>query len=213
MTQGDFRENVQYEAVKTAREDTALNEVHRPVPPPRGRNFNIFTLLLIVGGVVVVVVLALMVLQFVSPSTSTPTTSDAIKNGAGNVQPSATVVGQNDPAIYWQTIQTQTAQGLHMSVSDLKSSLQSGSNTSKMSHSGSGNVLSTVATEHNVSPDQLRTIELNAIQAGCDKLVSQSALTQQEADQRMQTARSWDQNMLDSDVLNAFLNDGQTPKQ
>jgi hypothetical protein len=109
-------------------------------------------------------------------------------------------VGQPDPPIYWQTIEENIAQGLHLTVAQVKARLQPppGQRDSLgIAH---------VASEQEISEAQLRVIEINAIQKGHILLVRMGILTQQESDLGMQRIRDWDQATLDEHVTGWFLN-------
>ena len=109
--------------------------------------------------------------------------------------------GQPDPPIYWQTIEENIAQGLHLTVVQVKARLQPppGQRDSLgIAH---------VASEQGISEAQLRPIEINAIQKGHDLLVRMGILTLQGSNQGMQTIRHWDQATLDDHVTGWFLND------
>ncbi|HEX4205256.1 MAG TPA: hypothetical protein VHZ51_13910 [Ktedonobacteraceae bacterium] len=108
--------------------------------------------------------------------------------------------GQPDPPIYWQTIEETIAQGLHLTVAQVKGGLQPppGQRDSLgIAH---------VASEQGISEAQLRIIEIDAIQKGHNVLVRMGILTQQGSDQGMQTIRHWDQATLDDHVTGWFLN-------
>jgi len=131
--------------------------------------------------------------------------------GPGIAQP--TVPGQNDPRIYWDTIQAQFAQGIHLSVSEAQQKLQAANAQTKSQHSTDpGAPVSTVAQQQGISTDQLRRIEIGAIQQGCTQLVRQGTLTQEQADQRVQIAQSWDQSTLNQYILRAFNINQSTQK-
>ncbi len=70
---------------------------------------------------------------------------------------------------YGMGVATDVAQGLHLSVDQLKAQLQSGKS------------LSTIATAQHVSADQLHTIVTNAIQSALSKAISAGDLTQAQA--------------------------------
>ncbi|HEY0754344.1 MAG TPA: hypothetical protein VGD98_10310 [Ktedonobacteraceae bacterium] len=108
--------------------------------------------------------------------------------------------GQPDPPIYWQTIEENIAQGLHLTLAQAKASLQpppGERNSLGIEH---------VASKQGVSTAQLRIIEINAIQKGHDLLVKMGILTKQGSDQGMQTIKQWDQATLDDHVTGWFLN-------
>lgn len=70
---------------------------------------------------------------------------------------------------YLPTVASQVAQGLHMTVDQLKAQLQAGKS------------LSDIATAQGVSSSQLHTLVTNAIQNAVNKAVSDGNLTQQQA--------------------------------
>ena len=75
---------------------------------------------------------------------------------------------------YLPGVATQVAQGLHMTVYQLKAQLQSGKS------------LSDIATAQGVSATQLQTLVTSAIQSAVNKAVSDGNLTQQQATNIMQ---------------------------
>ncbi len=89
---------------------------------------------------------------------------------------------------YLPTVANQVAQGLHMSVDQLKTQLQSGKS------------LSDIASAQGVSSSQLQTIVTNAIQNAVNKAVSDGNLTQQQATNIMQMLQK------NPGVLNRLLN-------
>jgi polyhydroxyalkanoate synthesis regulator phasin len=89
---------------------------------------------------------------------------------------------------YLPGVATQVAQGLHMTVDQLKAQLQSGKS------------LSEIATAQGVSSAQLQTLVTNTIQSTVTKAVSDGNLTQQQATNIMQMLQK------NSGVLNHLLN-------
>jgi polyhydroxyalkanoate synthesis regulator phasin len=75
---------------------------------------------------------------------------------------------------YQSDIESQVAQGLHLTPAQLKADLQSGQS------------LSQIATAQHVSASQLHTIVLNAIQSALNKAVAAKSITQQQATNFMQ---------------------------
>jgi polyhydroxyalkanoate synthesis regulator phasin len=75
---------------------------------------------------------------------------------------------------YLPAVANQVAQGLHMTVDQLKAQLQSGKS------------LSDITTAQGVSSSQLQTLATNAIQSAVTKAVSDGNLTQQQATNIMQ---------------------------
>ena len=89
---------------------------------------------------------------------------------------------------YLPSVATQVAQGLHMTVDQLKAQLQSGKS------------LSDIATAQGVSSSQLQTLVTNTIQSTVTKAVSDGNLTQQQATNIMQMLQK------NPGVLNHLLN-------
>ena len=89
---------------------------------------------------------------------------------------------------YLPSVATQVAQGLHMTVDQLKAQLQSGKS------------LSDIATTQGVSSSQLQTLVTNTIQSTVTKAVSDGSLTQQQATNIMQMLQK------NPGVLNHLLN-------
>jgi hypothetical protein len=182
--------------------------------PQRRSRRGLAALLLLLGCVIIVGVVAIVAWQALaqhtpSPSLSAPGTNEPTKgNATGNALPP----GWNDPAIYWQTIRTQVAQGLHLSATQITAQLQAAgvtstatpASTSKNVAPDPGAPMTNLAAQQGISTDQLRTLELNALQTACNTMVTQGKLTQADADQRMQVFRSWDQGTLNWYVMHAF---------
>ncbi len=171
-------------------------------------------LLLLLGGVLIIGVIAIVAWQVLLPhlpstGSSAAGTSTSSRKGDNN---SATPPGWNDPAIYWQTIREQIAQGLHLSVAQVTANLQAAGATSTATPSTNKNAASpdpgapmtAVAAQQGITTEQLRTIELNALQKACDVMVAQGKLTQTEANQRMQMFEGWDQGTMNWYVMHAF---------
>ena len=79
---------------------------------------------------------------------------------------------------YLPAVANQVAQGLHMTVDQLKTQLQSGKS------------LTDIATAQGVSASQLHTLVINAVQNAVNKAVSDGNLTQQQATNIMQMLQS-----------------------
>jgi hypothetical protein len=155
--------------------------------------------LLVGGGVLVVGVILLLAWQGFAPHAPTSQSS------AGSVTSTAAAPksgqGEGDPPIYWQTIEEQIAEGLHLTVAQVKARLQ------PPPGQRDGPSIAVIAAQQGIPQAQWRSIEINAIQKGHDLLVSMGYLTQQGSDQGMQTIRNWDQATLDDHVTRWFLND------
>ncbi|HTK06274.1 MAG TPA: hypothetical protein VL485_03820 [Ktedonobacteraceae bacterium] len=200
-------------------EHTQRSTSHEPTNllqnrPQRRSRRGPAALLLRLGGVIIVCVIAIVTWQALaqhtpSPGSSAPGTNVPTK---GNDNGNAVPPGWNDPAIYWQTIRTQVAQGLHLSEAQISAQLQAAGatstatpvSTSKDAAPDPGAPMANLAAQQGISTDQLRTLELNALQTACHTLVTQGKLTQADEDQRMQVFRGWDQGTLNWYVMHAF---------
>lgn len=159
--------------------------------------------ILVIAGALLVVLTSLLLWQShpwqrVSGGGTTAATATAA-SGMANTSKVGNAPG--DPPIYWQTIEENVAQGLHLTVAQVKAQLQPP--PGQRDSQGIGHVAST----QGISEAQLRVIEINAIQKGHNLLVRMGILTQQGSDQGMQTIRNWDQATLDDHVTGWFLND------
>jgi len=151
---------------------------------------------LVGGGILVMGIVLLLVWQGFAQHTPTS------QSNAGSATSTATAPksGQPDPPIYWQTIEQQIAEGLHLTVAQVKARLQ------PPPGQRDGPSIAVIAAQQGIPEAQWHTIEINAIQKGHDLLVSMGYLTQQGSDQGMQTIRHWDQATLDDHVTRWFLN-------
>jgi flagellar basal body-associated protein FliL len=197
-------------------QERTLPETSSPLEgkPQRRSRRSVVSLLLLLGGVIiigVVVIVAWQVLSQHAASTGANAagTSTSSRKGDNN---STTPHGWNDPALYWQTIRAQVAQGLHLSVAQITVKLHAAGATSTVTPSANnkgnspdpGAPMTAVAAQQGITTDQLRAIELNALQKACDVMVAQGRLTQTVADQRMQMFRGWDQGTMNWYVMHAF---------
>ncbi|HZU71084.1 MAG TPA: hypothetical protein VFA09_27660 [Ktedonobacteraceae bacterium] len=180
--------------------------------PQRRSRRGLALLLFLLGGVVMVSVVAFIAWQALSLGSNTTGTGAVITPKGNTNGGSAVPPGWNDPATYWDPIRTTVAQGLHLSVAQVTTRLQAASlqstSTPISSNKGSppdpGAAMTALAVQQGLSIEQLRTLELNALQKGCDAMVAQGKLSQAEASQRMQTFNSWDQGTLNWYVIHAF---------
>ncbi|HEY1353977.1 MAG TPA: hypothetical protein VGF67_30570 [Ktedonobacteraceae bacterium] len=157
---------------------------------------------------VLLIVLASLLLWQVRPgqaatgnsNTTAAATSTAVAGSTADANAKGNGQGQGDPPIYWQTVEQNIAQGLHLSVAQVKTRLQP--SAGQRDSMGIGHV----AQEQHIPEAQLRTIEIDAIQKGHDLLVRMGILTRQGSDLGMQRIRAWDQATLDDHVTGWFLN-------
>jgi hypothetical protein len=161
--------------------------------PERQSGSKLSAILLVVGGLVVVAVILFVALRGFSPSTSngqTPSTSTPQAQSTpatkGDNQ-GGTLFDTNYPPAYWQTVKSEMAAGMHLSVEQLSTKLHqvwggSSGGTGKSNTNGNpGDAVVQIATQQGLSADQLKTLELSSVQKGLDQMVSQGVITQDQA--------------------------------
>lgn len=172
----------------------------RPKPP-------LFSVLFLLGGIIIGVALVLAwQALFVHPAGSTISTASsasvrAAATQSGNNNPSNNGPQSKDndrPPYFWDILKTHVAQGLHLSVDQVKTRLQSGQH------------IPVVAAAQGVSLDQLHTIEINAIQAADNEMVHRGFTTQPNIAADMLRWQQEEPMQLNGDVTNAFLRPGIT---
>ena len=160
---------------------------------------------ILLGAAALLIILVSLLVWHFRPGQATPASSQATASSIATTVATGTSstdvkTGAGDPPIYWQTIEQNIAQELHLTVAQVKARLQpppGGRDSLGIAH---------VASEQGISEAQLRVNELNAIQKGHDLLVRMGILTQQGSDLGMQRIRNWDQMTLDDHVTGWFLN-------
>jgi hypothetical protein len=100
------------------------------------------------------------------------------------------------PAAYYQAVEEQIAQGLGLSVAQVKAGIRA----------DPGEGLFGVATAHGVSPDQLYTIEINAHETASAQMVASGVWTQAQADATAQYWQGRGAKALGSDMSDWFVN-------
>jgi hypothetical protein len=100
------------------------------------------------------------------------------------------------PLAYYQTVEEQIAQGLGLSVAQMKAEIQV----------DPGEGLFGVATMRSVLLDQLYTIQINAHETASAQMVASSAWTQAQADATIQYWQGRGAKALGSDMTDWFLN-------
>jgi hypothetical protein len=99
------------------------------------------------------------------------------------------------PAGYYVTVEGQIAQGLGLSVAQVKAGIAADPSEG----------LFGVATGRDVAPDELYTIEISALQAAGDQMATTGLWTRQQVDATMQYWRQRDQKALGADMTDWFL--------
>jgi hypothetical protein len=99
------------------------------------------------------------------------------------------------PAAYYWAVEEQIAQGMGMSVTQVKAGIRA----------DPGEGLFGVATAHGVSPDQLYIIEITAHNAASAQMVADGVWTQAQADASVQYWQGRGAKALGSDMTTWFL--------
>ncbi|MDQ2715123.1 MAG: hypothetical protein M3Z08_09470 [Chloroflexota bacterium] len=190
---------------------------NKPPRPQQGSRRSFSWLFYLLGGVVLLGGLGLVVWQILPPanrgSADHGNTVVPNKNRPIDFPPGT----QGDRPVYWQTIQQDIAQHLHLSIEALRTKLstpqpaggthaasstptpsldtngKSATQPAKTGGSSDASMprMSDVALEQGISAEQLQIIEINAIQHGFDKLVNQGLVTQNYVNQWLQQVRGW----------------------
>ena len=96
---------------------------------------------------------------------------------------------------YYQTVEEQIAQGLGLSVAQVKAGI----------HADPGEGLFGVATAQGVSPDQFYSIEIDAHKVASAQMVASGVWTQQQADATVQYWQGRGAKALGSDMTDWFV--------
>jgi hypothetical protein len=98
------------------------------------------------------------------------------------------------PAAYYEIVEGQIAQGLGLSVAQVKAGIRA----------DPGEGLFGVATAQGVSPDKFYSIEISAHQTACAQMVVSGVWTQQQADATLQYWQERGAKALGSDMTDWF---------
>jgi hypothetical protein len=191
-------------------QDQSELQQHLQKKPQRRSRGRMSLLLLALGVIVMLGGAGMLTWQITAHQAPSPTPATAGSLGAQQTkavlqsqQPELPPGPQGNQPVYWQAIQEQVAQGLHLSPVQIQTELQPPVSNTK---GGTPPNIGNVALEQGISLDQLRTIEINAMQQAFNKLVSQGVETQQQVDQWMQMVRGWAQSNLNGYVTDVFVN-------
>src|SRR5437588_8304327 len=124
------------------------------------------SLLLLVGGVIIVgggILLAGLLFSH-SPASGSRGSAPATQVK----QPSSACNGSRLP---WDTVASETASGLHLTVAQVKAQVHA------------GKTIVQVAASQRISPEQLHTIEMHALQVANASWVRLGCITQQDANE------------------------------
>lgn len=109
-----------------------------------------------------------LIWQVTAHTTSVPGSSTTVSSGPIKAAPTqATGCG---PRLPWDFLDQQAANGLHLTVAQIKTQVLA------------GKTIQEIAAAQVISQNQLHTIEIQALRAAYNKLVSMGCYTQQEAD-------------------------------
>ncbi|GHO86975.1 hypothetical protein [Dictyobacter formicarum] len=161
----------------------------------RASNRDVSSLLLTLGSLFVVGLLLIFGFQFFSHMSDASSTGSNTSNNAnsGKAKDMPTMNANTKPDSPWlkpdfiATVSSTLATSLHLSAEQLTTKLQSNMQ------------ISDIAAQQGFSADQLHRFELDAMQAGLDKLVSTNQMTQEMADSAMQHFRERDPQQLNND--------------
>lgn len=163
--------------------------------PQRQTGWRLMPVLISLGVIVILAGVLVAVWQIYTTnkapsSANTPSTQTTKKGGPATGSSGSS--WDNYPTVYWQTLRTQFAQGMHMTEQQVKNNLQSTYLATQSATTG-GRVevndtaatqwLNNLAQTQGISQTQLHTIELTAVKQAHAVLVRQGVLTQQQANQ------------------------------
>src|SRR5262249_48947631 len=115
-------------------------------------------------------VLAVVLASRGSAASSSNTTNSTITNKQANSN-----CGQGSlPPAYWNTLLQQAAQGLHLSVAQVKAQIKGGKS------------IQDVASAQGISAQQLQSIETSALQAANNQMVAMKCEPQAQANANVQ---------------------------
>lgn len=180
--------------------------------PQRRSRRGLALLLALLGVVLLASVGVFITWQALSPGLQSTGTRAANSPKGNNNGGSGVPPGWNDPAAYWNPIRTKVAQGLNLSVAQVTAKLQAATaqntftpiSSNKGSAPEPGAAMTALAAQQGLSIEQLRALELSALQKGCDAMVAQGKLSRADASQRVQTFNGWDQGTLNWYIMHAF---------
>jgi hypothetical protein len=148
MSQNTFQKKDQQEKPSLLRQ-----KPQRPAKKIR----SLSSLFLLAGGIIIGVVIVLVaLLVFVHPgSSSTNPSGTASATVTPGSKGASSLPGEGDPQIYWDTIKTQVAQSLHLSVASLTDKLKLPTPSSKGAPPPDALTIATIATQQGVSLTQV----------------------------------------------------------
>ena len=131
-----------------------------------------------------------------SQSAATKPQSTSVSGKASPANSSSSGISPQGPPptpLYYQTFEQQFAQGLHMTVPQVKARLQSGSPS-----------LFKVAESQGLTAQQANTLVINALREAGKAMVQTHVWTQQQADADLQTWQQRDQGAVDGGATKMF---------
>jgi len=142
----------------------------RPERGARWRKRRTLPIVLLLVGAVIIVGTGIVLAVVLIPHGSSPTNNVTPLTVSNNPAKGENNCGQTLPPVYWDTLLQQTAQGLHLSVAQVKAQIKGGKS------------IQDVASEQGISAQQLQNIETSALQSANNQLVAMKCETQDGAD-------------------------------
>jgi uncharacterized protein (DUF433 family) len=138
--------------------------------PQRCRGWHRSTLLILVlGGIIILGGGGVLAWQLLSHSTPAGTSGAPKGSAGGGLPPGCT--GARIPV---DTVQQETANGLHLTVDQVTTQVQAGKTVAQ------------IATARGITPEQLRALEIHALQVANARWLQMGCITQQDVDSNMQ---------------------------
>ncbi|HZO76303.1 MAG TPA: hypothetical protein VFB60_29160 [Ktedonobacteraceae bacterium] len=149
----------------------------RPQRDGRWQRPRTLSIVLLLVGVAIIVGTSIVLAVVLTPhgpaaSSSTNANPPAITNKQTSGQCSQ---GQSLPPLYWSTLLQQTAQGLHLSVAQVKAQIKGGKS------------IQDVASVQGISAQLLLSIETSALQTANNQMVTLKCQTQAQANANVQS--------------------------
>jgi hypothetical protein len=124
--------------------------------------------------VVIIVGTGTVLAVVLTPHESTASSSTTTNSASTNKQAPSSCGQGSLPLSYWKALLAETAQGLHLSVAQVKAQIKGDKS------------IQDVASTQGISADQLQSIETSALRAANDQMVAMKCESQANADASIQ---------------------------